>query len=67
MKLPEPIQLKVKAGDMIFAHFQLAHTVSANLSEAIRHAVYFRMNHIDQGPEEIAVLRDIWQYWDGMT
>lgn len=64
--MPKPIQLKVKAGDMVFAHFQLAHDASANMSEAIRYAVYFRMNHVEQGKEAVETLSDIWRYWDEM-
>ncbi|MBC7740997.1 MAG: phytanoyl-CoA dioxygenase family protein [Bdellovibrionaceae bacterium] len=67
IKLPPPVQLKVKAGDMIFAHFQLAHDASMNLQEAIRYAVFFRMNHIEQPKDSIEVLSNIWRYWDGMA
>lgn len=66
VELPKPIQLKVKAGDLVFAHFQLAHDASVNMSEAIRYAIYFRMNHVDQGPADIETLSDIWKYWDGI-
>lgn len=46
--LPEPVQIKAKAGDMILAHYQLAHTATANISNAIRYAVYIRMHHADR-------------------
>lgn len=64
--MPKPIQLKVKAGDMIFAHYLLAHTVSTNMSEAIRYAIYFRMNHVHQGPRDLETLGNVWKYWEGM-
>ena len=66
VKLPEPVQLKVKAGDMILAHFQLAHDATANMSDSIRYAVYFRMNHSEHPKESLEVLSDIWRYWGGM-
>ena len=65
--LPEPVQLKVKAGDMVLAHYQLAHTASANLSDDVRYAVYIRMHHTDRPKDSIDVLGDIWRYWDGMA
>jgi hypothetical protein len=61
--LPEPLQLKVKAGDMVLAHYQLPHTNSANLSHAIRYAVYFRVHHADKPKDSPDVLKDIWKYW----
>lgn len=65
--LPEPVQIKAKAGDMIFAHYQLAHTAAANLSQAVRYAVYIRMHHADRPKDSLDVLTDIWKYWYGMS
>jgi hypothetical protein len=65
--LPEPVQIKAKAGDMIFAHYQLAHTAAANISHAIRYAVYIRMHHADRPKDSLDVLTDIWKYWYGMS
>lgn len=65
--LPQPIQLKVKAGDMLLVHYQLAHTASANISSSVRYAVYFRFHHKDKPKDSLDVLSDIWRYWEGMT
>lgn len=65
--LPPPLQIKAKAGDMIFAHYQLAHTAATNLSQAIRYAVYIRMHHADRPKDSLDVLSDIWKYWYGMS
>ncbi len=65
--LPEPLQIKAKAGDMIIAHYQLAHTAAANISEAIRYAVYIRMHHADRPKDSLDVLTDIWKYWYGVS
>jgi hypothetical protein len=65
--LPQPVQIKAKAGDMIFAHYQLAHTAAANISEAIRYAVYIRMHHADRPKDSLDVLTNIWKYWYGMS
>jgi len=64
--LPKPIQIKAKAGDMIFAHYQLAHTAAANISRDIRYAVYIRIHHADRPKDSLDVLTDIWKYWYGM-
>lgn len=64
--LPEPVQIKAKAGDMILAHYQLAHTATANISNSIRYAVYIRMHHADRPKDSLDVLTDIWKYWYGM-
>ncbi|MGZ3775829.1 MAG: phytanoyl-CoA dioxygenase family protein, partial [Pseudobdellovibrionaceae bacterium] len=65
--LPEPVQIKAKAGDMILAHYQLAHTATINLTQAIRYAVYIRMHHADRPKDSLDVLIDIWKYWYGMS
>lgn len=65
--LPNPVQIKAKAGDMILAHYQLAHTATANMSNAIRYAVYIRMHHADRPKDSLDVLTDIWKYWYGMS
>jgi hypothetical protein len=65
--LPQPLQIKAKAGDMILAHYQLAHTAATNLSHAIRYAVYIRMHHADRPKDSLDVLTDIWKYWYGMA
>jgi len=67
IELPEPIQLKVKAGDMVLAHYQLAHTAASNLSRDVRYVAYFRMHHADKPKDCVEVLGDIWRYWDGMS
>jgi hypothetical protein len=65
--LPKPLQIKAKAGDMILAHYQLAHTATANLSNNIRYAVYIRLHHADRPKDSLDVLTDIWKYWYGMS
>ena len=65
--LPKPVQLKLKAGDMILAHYQLAHTAASNLSKSVRYAVYFRIHHADKPKDSIDALTDIWKYWDGIS
>lgn len=67
IELPKPVQIKAKAGDMILAHYQLAHTAAANMSNAIRYAVYIRIHHADRPKDSLDVLTDIWKYWYGIS
>lgn len=67
VEMPKPVQIKAKAGDMILAHYQLAHTAVANFSRDVRYAVYIRMHHADRPKDSLDVLTDIWKYWYGMS
>lgn len=66
VELPRPVQIKAKAGDMIFAHYQLAHTAATNITRDVRYAVYIRMHHADRPKDSLDVLTDLWKYWHGM-
>ena len=52
---------------MIFAHYQLVHTAAANISQAIRYAVYIRIPPADRPKDSLDVLTDIWKYWYGLS
>lgn len=45
LELGEPIQVLLRAGDVVLAHYQLAHSVAQNLSPHIRYAIYYRLAH----------------------
>lgn len=47
MEFGRPIQVTLRAGDIVLAHYQLAHSVAQNVSPHIRYAVYFRLAHRD--------------------
>ncbi len=65
--LPEPVQITGKAGDLILAHYTLAHGITANVSPHIRYAVFFRVKHTDITPATWqAPMQDIWLHWPGM-
>lgn len=59
--LPEPAQLRVRAGDVVLAHYQLGHTGAPNLSSQIRYAVFFRLYHEHHDPDGLDILADIWR------
>eukprot|EP01088_Endostelium_zonatum_P014279 TRINITY_DN3067_c0_g1_i1.p1 TRINITY_DN3067_c0_g1~~TRINITY_DN3067_c0_g1_i1.p1 ORF type:complete len:480 (-),score=92.18 TRINITY_DN3067_c0_g1_i1:55-1494(-) len=39
----KPVQMEVKAGDVIFSHYLTSHTVAVNVSPHVRYALYFRI------------------------
>lgn len=63
----EPVQLLAQAGDIILAHYQLAHGVTPNTSPHTRYAIYFRLHHVDHAQIGMDAMTDIWREWAGMT
>jgi hypothetical protein len=66
IKMPEPVQLLGRAGDVFLCHYQLAHTVVVNVSPYIRYAVFFRLSHIYHDAHADKVFTDIWLEWPGI-
>lgn len=64
--LPEPVQMMGRAGDVVLAHYQLAHTAAINVSPYVRYAIYFRLEHSDHAQTRREALTNIWLQWDGM-
>lgn len=64
--IPEPVQLLAKAGDVIMAHYELAHGVAQNVSPHPRFAIYFRLYHVDHDQHGHETMADIWREWEGM-
>lgn len=64
--MPEPIAVKGRAGDVILAHYQLAHGIGPNLSPNIRYAIFFRLSHVRHADDWRAPMKDIWMHWPGM-
>lgn len=63
----EPVQLLAQAGDIILAHYQLAHGVTANTAPHTRYAIYFRLHHVDHDQIGMAAMTDIWREWAGVA
>jgi hypothetical protein len=51
-----PVELRLAAGDAVFAHPLLAHRVGVNFSAAIRAAVFFRLHHREHAHLRTALL-----------
>ncbi len=66
VKLPQPLQLTGRAGDLILCHYLTAHTVVINVSPYIRYAVFFRLKHSNHSFNGHQALTDIWLEWPGI-
>jgi Phytanoyl-CoA dioxygenase (PhyH) len=59
--LPEPEQVKGRAGDLLLAHYLLGHNIGGNdQSEQTRRALYFRISNVDHGSHRSEFLQDPW-------
>ena len=58
--LPRPRQITGAAGDIILAHYQIAHTAAPNVSPHTRYAVFFRLRHVDHPSFRPEAMTDIW-------
>jgi hypothetical protein len=63
---PEPRPLTGRAGDVILAHYALAHAAAANLGPHIRYAVFFRLYHADHEQAGTRPLTELWSEWEGL-
>jgi ectoine hydroxylase-related dioxygenase (phytanoyl-CoA dioxygenase family) len=55
-----------QAGDIVFAHYLLAHGISPNLSPHVRYAIFFRMTHVDHETQKWESMTDMWLQWPGI-
>ena len=66
VKMPEPVQVLAKAGDVILSHYLTAHTVVVNVSPYIRYAVFFRLSDRNHSLHRHRAFSDIWLEWSGL-
>jgi ectoine hydroxylase-related dioxygenase (phytanoyl-CoA dioxygenase family) len=66
VELPEPVQILAKPGDVILAHYELAHGVAMNTSPYPRYAIYFRLHHVAHDSRSKETMTNIWLEWEGM-
>ncbi len=64
IRMPQPVQILARAGDVILAHYQTAHTVVVNVSPYIRYAVFFRLTCKDHRSRRF--FTDLWLEWPGL-
>jgi ectoine hydroxylase-related dioxygenase (phytanoyl-CoA dioxygenase family) len=66
IQMPEPMMVKGNAGDIVMAHYQLAHTAAPNVSPNVRYAIYFRLRRIHHDAQWKQAMTDIWLEWPGI-
>jgi hypothetical protein len=66
LALSAPRPLVARAGDIVLAHYALAHGVAPNLGTHTRYAVFFRLFHQDHEKVGDRALTDLWMEWEGM-
>ena len=66
IEVPSPIQMTGQVGDIVMCHYQLAHSISQNVSPHIRYAIYFRLFHTQHETRWKEAMTDIWLEWAGM-
>ena len=64
--LPEPMQVVGQAGDLLMAHYLLAHNIGGNRSDKIRRAVYFRLQGNGHRDHWQKSLQHPWHDYDGI-
>ncbi len=58
--LSNPVQVKLKKGDVVVAHYSLAHSIAPNTGYEIRTMVYFRVNMRTDNMFHPEPMLDIW-------
>ncbi|MFD2467749.1 phytanoyl-CoA dioxygenase family protein [Amycolatopsis silviterrae] len=58
--LPEPEQIRGRAGDLLLAHYLLGHNIGGNTSGRTRRAAYFRVKRAGHDPRWREFLQDPW-------
>jgi hypothetical protein len=66
VEMAPPRQLEARAGDVLLAHYQLAHNAAPNVGPLVRYAVFFRLAHRGHDPTSTATLTDLWHEWEGV-
>jgi Phytanoyl-CoA dioxygenase (PhyH) len=66
LALLPPRPLTARAGDVVLAHYALAHAAAPNLGPHVRYAVFFRLYHQDHDRAAPRPLDNLWQQWEGM-
>lgn len=65
--MPEPTQIMVEPGDVVFAHYELAHGTAPNISPNVRYAIYFRITHAEFDRSQWqAPMQNIWMHYPGI-
>jgi hypothetical protein len=66
VRLPEPHQITVRAGDLVLAHYLLAHSVAPHVGAHVRYAVFFRVYSTAHHEHPWRTMTDPWLDWPGL-
>lgn len=64
--MPQPVQVLANPGDIVFAHYLLAHSTGINSSPDIRYTCFFRVKHKKHATESQRMMTDKWLHWPGI-
>ncbi len=64
--LPEPVQIDANPGDIVLAHYLLAHSAAMNIGPNIRYAAFFRVGHVHHADHKEQALKEPWLEWPGL-
>jgi hypothetical protein len=67
LPLGKPRPLLGSAGDVVLAHYALAHGVTPNVGPHVRYAVFFRLHHAEHDKAATRPLTELWSQWEGMN
>ena len=63
IRLPKPVAVTGTAGDIVLAHYQVAHAASLNLSGDIRYMCFCRLAMRGLANHGVESMLDIWRDW----
>ena len=66
LRLPKPLPVTGEAGDIVLAHYQVAHTVSPNLAGDVRYMCFFRLSVRGLADHRVDSMLDIWRDWPAL-
>ena len=66
VRLPKAAPVIGKAGDIVLAHYQVAHTASPNLSGDVRYMCFFRLAVRGLDEHRVESMLDIWRDWPAL-
>jgi ectoine hydroxylase-related dioxygenase (phytanoyl-CoA dioxygenase family) len=61
-----PVQVRASPGDVLFAHYVLAHSIGGNTSDTARETVYMRLSRPDNQEHWREIVADSWYEYDGV-
>lgn len=67
LRLPRPVQVTGRAGDIVIAHHLLGHSAGCHIGPNIRYGLFFRIRHIHHYDHQLQAVTDPWLEWPGLA